>query len=107
MNTSPDVDPSAEAMEPYRERVMTNHPNPSSEREQRLHEVLAAYLEAIEAGQQPKQEEWLARYPDLANELTEFFADQERMAQLAAPLRAAAPAEAPFTREDPTLPPEP
>jgi eukaryotic-like serine/threonine-protein kinase len=86
---------------------MTQDPDSASEREKRLNDVLAAYLEAVEAGQQPKQEEWIARYPDLAAELTEFFANQERLANLAAPLRAAAPAQAPFTGEDATLPPEP
>jgi eukaryotic-like serine/threonine-protein kinase len=84
---------------------MTNDPNASTEREQRLHEVLAAYLEAVEAGQQPKQEEWLARYPELAAELTEFFANQQRLANLAAPLRAAAPVEEPPDPEAPTLAP--
>src|ERR1700726_4952125 len=87
MNTSPDVDPSAEAMEPYRERVMTNDPTPSTEREQRLHEVLAAYLEAVEAGQQPKREEWLARHPDLAGELGAFLDAQEHIDRIAEPLR--------------------
>src|SRR5271166_2469081 len=83
---------------------MTQDPDSASEREKRLNEVLAAYLDAVEAGQQPRQEEWIARYPDLAAELTEFFANQERLANLAAPLRAAAPAQAPFTGEDATLP---
>src|SRR5580704_9259705 len=86
---------------------MTHDPNTSTERDRRLQEVLAVYLEAVEAGHQPKQEEWIARYPDLAAELTEFFANQERIANLAAPLKAAAPAEIPLTREDPTLPPGP
>ncbi len=83
---------------------MTRDPDSASEREKRLNEVLAAYVEAVEAGQQPKQEEWLARYPDLAGELADFFANQKRMAELAGPLR---PANVPPTQEDPTLLPEP
>ena len=86
---------------------MTHDPNPSTERQQRLNEVLAAYLEAVERGKQPDRHEWLTRYPELAAELTEFFANQERIANLAAPLKAAVPAEIPLTKEDPTLPPEP
>jgi tRNA A-37 threonylcarbamoyl transferase component Bud32 len=66
---------------------MTNDPKPSTEREQRLHEILAAYLEAVEAGQQPKREEWLARYPDLAGELAAFLDAQGHIDRLAAPLR--------------------
>jgi serine/threonine protein kinase len=56
-----------------------------SEREQRLNEVLAAYLEAVEAGQPPDQREVLLRHPDLAGELTAFFANQDRLAWLARP----------------------
>jgi WD40 repeat protein/tRNA A-37 threonylcarbamoyl transferase component Bud32 len=84
---------------------MSHGSDARTERDQHLNEVLAAYLEAVEAGQQPDQQEWLARYPDLATELANFFANQERLDQLAAPLRPAAPAEAPLTREIPTLPP--
>jgi serine/threonine protein kinase len=83
---------------------MTQDPDSASDREKRLNDVLAAYLEAVEAGQRPNQQEWLARHPDLAPELTEFFANQERMADLAAPLRAAAPAEGSPDPEAPTLP---
>ena len=83
---------------------MTREPDSASEREKRLNEVLAAYVEAVEAGQQPDQQDWLARYPDLAGELADFFANQKRMAELAGPLR---PAHVPPTQEDPTLPPEP
>jgi serine/threonine-protein kinase len=73
-------------------------------REARLNEVIAAYLEAVEAGQAPDRDEWLARHPDLADDLRAFFVNHDRMAQVGAPLRALAPAEAPVS-EGPTVAP--
>lgn len=61
----------------------------SSNREQRLDEAVTAFLEAQEAGQQPQRQEWLARYPDVAAELEQFFADQEEVDRLTVPLRTA------------------
>lgn len=51
-----------------------------------LDEILAAYLRAIECGENPSRDELLARYPDLADELQEFFANRDRMNRLARPL---------------------
>lgn len=58
-----------------------------SSREQRLHEVLAAYLQEVEAGKSPDQKELLARYPDLASELADFFANKKRFEKVALPLQ--------------------
>src|SRR5262245_6461031 len=52
-----------------------------------LEDVLADYLRAIEAGQEPNRAELLARHPDLAADLKEFFANRDRISRLAAPLR--------------------
>src|SRR5579871_5537071 len=53
----------------------------------RLQEIVAAYLQDVEAGRRPDQAELLARHPDLADELRSFFAGQEQLGRLAAPLR--------------------
>jgi WD40 repeat protein len=60
--------------------------------EQRIDEVIAAYLEAERQGHAPGRDEVLARHPDLAGELRSFFADRDRFGQLVAPLGPAAAA---------------
>jgi hypothetical protein len=67
----------------------------NSGREVRLDELIASWLEAVEAGQAPDREVWLAQHPDLAEELRAFLDNHDRMARVGAPLRALAPAEAP------------
>jgi serine/threonine-protein kinase len=51
-----------------------------------LDEVILAYVEAIEAGQSPDRSAWLARYPQLADELNAFFADQDQFSSIVAPI---------------------
>jgi WD40 repeat protein/tetratricopeptide (TPR) repeat protein len=61
-------------------------------RRQSLEEVVGAFLEAVDAGQEPNPLEWLARHPDLGPELSEFFADRMRLEGIVAALRIQAPA---------------
>jgi WD40 repeat protein len=60
------------------------------EREQRLNAILAAYLEAAEAGRPPDRQQWLEQHPEFTAELRAFLADRDRFARLAEPVRAAA-----------------
>jgi hypothetical protein len=66
--------------------MTSNHPEPAASN-QHLDEVVTAYLKALEAGAGPDRQTWLARYPELAAELAAFFAAQDQVEHLAAPLR--------------------
>src|SRR5215467_8132598 len=70
-----------------------------SERELRLDELITAYLNAVEAGEKPNRDEWLARHPDLARDLAAFFDAQDQMDRLTGSIRA------PDAWDAPTLPP--
>jgi WD40 repeat protein len=77
--------------------------------EERIDAILAAYLEAVEAGQVPERAAFLARYPDLADDLRAFLDNRERFAQAAGQLgpspadAAAFLAPAPEGADAPTL----
>ena len=70
-------------------------PDQSPDRERQLDEAVTAFLEAQEAGRNPHRKEWLARYPDVAAELEQFFADQDEVDRLTSPLRTALQATPP------------
>jgi WD40 repeat protein len=46
-------------------------------REQRVNEIIADYLKAVESGERPDRTELLRQHADLASELRSFFADQD------------------------------
>src|SRR6478736_5298675 len=60
------------------------------DRNDRLEEAVVAYFEAVESGQVPDRSQWAARYPELAAELAEFFANQDQVDSWTAPLREVA-----------------
>jgi len=69
--------------------VSANHDR-LSEREERLRQIVLAYVEAAEKGQHPCPREILARHPEFAADLREAFADRARLAQITASSRLAA-----------------
>jgi sodium-dependent dicarboxylate transporter 2/3/5 len=70
------------------------------DREQRIDAAVAAYLEAIEAGEAPIRKDWLDRYPDLAPELAEFFADYDLIGDVGGTVATGSHIELPAVVED-------
>jgi eukaryotic-like serine/threonine-protein kinase len=88
---------------------MSPSPESSSVREERVNEAVAEYLEAAEAGRAPDRDDFLARHPDLADELRAFLDDRDRFAQAAGQLGSATPHDPGSLSEVPSaaLAPEP
>src|SRR5262245_47045966 len=55
----------------------------SSSRDYRVNEAIAAYLQAVERGETPDRERFLAEYADIAGELNSFFTNHAEFRQLA------------------------
>jgi hypothetical protein len=64
-----------------------------------LDALIAEYVQQVEAGRVPDRESLLARHPDLAGRLRDFFADYDRLDRQAADLRLSADANR--TTDDP------
>src|SRR5258707_12337474 len=69
---------------------MTDERDENVPLDQRFDDVLAAYLEALDAGWAPPRVQLLTRYPELAPDLVAFFANGDRVDRGAEPLRSAA-----------------
>jgi eukaryotic-like serine/threonine-protein kinase len=67
---------------------MISEQSSALEPEQRLDEILASFLRDAEAGQLADRRALLARHPEFATELTEFFGDFDRVDRLTEPLRS-------------------
>jgi len=57
---------------------MSRAASDTSDSQSRLNDVLLAYVEAMQAGQAPDREQWLAEHADLADELREFLAGRQQ-----------------------------
>ncbi|MHC4402627.1 MAG: serine/threonine-protein kinase [Planctomycetota bacterium] len=85
---------------------MSNSDRGSSSREDRLDQIIVEYLEAMQAGEASDRQALLDRHPDLADGLKSFFADHDKMKELAEPIvpdGQVPPADS--DDEGPTLPP--
>ncbi len=69
---------------------MTHETEPTLSRRQRLEEVIADYLAAVQAGKSPDRRVLLEHHADLAADLEAFFADHDAFRQFGSPLRPAA-----------------
>ncbi len=62
--------------------------NADEPRGQQLESVIADYIRICEAGRNPSRREMLEQYPEMADELKQFFAQRDRLHQLVEPIRA-------------------
>ena len=58
-----------------------------ADREDRLDRVIAEFLDETRTAPEVDRREWLSRYPEFFDELSDFFADRDAVEVLAAPLR--------------------
>jgi WD40 repeat protein/predicted Ser/Thr protein kinase len=78
---------------------MANEPSTVAyDPEDRLHEAVASFEEAVDGKLSPDPEEWLARYPDVAERLREHFAAAGVLKRLAESPPPEAPAPVPTVK---------
>jgi serine/threonine protein kinase len=58
---------------------MSTEPDDSTGREEQLNQILHSYLQAVDAGKAPNQQDLVRQQPEFATELEAFFADQEKL----------------------------
>jgi WD40 repeat protein/tRNA A-37 threonylcarbamoyl transferase component Bud32 len=66
--------------------MATTRPNSVSQ-DGRLADVLASYIQAVDAGETPDRDTIVAAHPEIASELAQFFADTDQFDRLVAPFR--------------------
>ena len=64
---------------------MTDDSASKGTHESKLSRVLAEYLEAVEQGFDVSQDQWIARHPDCADQLREFFSGRQLLADVVSP----------------------
>src|SRR5262245_21637860 len=70
---------------------MTDATTPIPDREQQLDAILADYFKSAAEGHGSAPEELMARHPDLAGELADFFADYGHLNRIVEPVRTVLP----------------
>jgi eukaryotic-like serine/threonine-protein kinase len=70
---------------------MTTSQSNSVSQDGRLAEVIASYIQAVEAGAAPDRDAIVAAHPEIASQLVQFFADTDQFDGLLAPLRRSPP----------------
>src|SRR5579883_1345526 len=82
----PGVGPAASSTRGLNRRVSVPDPTrPTTPPNDPLDELIAIYLQRVEAGEVPDRDALLAEHPDLADRLCAFFADYDRLDRRSGP----------------------
>ena len=82
---------------------MSGEMNEPSVRERRVNDVIAAYLEAMDAREAPDPKEFIAAHSDISAELESIFANRDEFERMAEPLKPAGPAAQEAEHNDVTV----